>query len=394
MADTSDLLRLDDLLSGRERDLAARVRTFCEREVAPIIDEHWERAEFPHAILPGLGRLGVVGGTIDGWGAPGLTPREAGLVAMELARADGSISTFHGVHTGLAMRAIAMLGSDIQRDRWLGRMARLDSIGAFALTEPDHGSDAVALETRARPDGQGGWILDGRKRWIGNGTFADVLVVWARADDTGQVGAWLVDRGAPGLTTTPITGKIGKRASVQADVLLEGVPLGPEQRLPGARSFADAGRVLTGARAGVAWAALGHAVAAYDIARERAMTRRTFGKPLAGHQLVQATLARMAVQVTTMRLVCLRLAELEEAGLMSAEAASLAKLHNASTARLVVSAAREMMGGDGLLLENDVARHLTDIEVTITVEGTESMQSLIIGRAITGISAFGTGHRD
>lgn len=387
----SDLYLMDALLTDDERALREAVRAFCDLEVLPVINEHWERAEFPRQVLPGLAALGIVGGTIDGWGCPGLSPRAAGIVAMELARCDGSLSTFYGVQSGLAMRSIAMHGDDEQRERWLPAMARLEAIGAFALTEPEHGSDAVALETTARRDGDG-WRLDGHKRWIGNASFADVIVVWAREEEGGEVGAWLVPGVAPGLFAEPIMGKIGKRASIQADLVLDGVRVPDENRLAGATDFSAAAAVLTRARSGVAWAAAGHGAAALEAAVAHAGARRSFGRALGGHQLVQATLARMAAKVVTMRLMCERLADLEAAGDLTAPMASLAKMHNAAAAREVVAAGREMMGADGLLLGNHLARHLTDVEVTVTVEGTESMQALIVGRALTGLSAFGDGH--
>ncbi|MEQ8839802.1 MAG: acyl-CoA dehydrogenase family protein [Miltoncostaeaceae bacterium] len=386
--DRHDLYLTDALLDDRDAALREAVRRYCDEEVRPIINGCWERAEFPVAALPGLARLGIVGGTIAGHGAPGLSARAAGVAAMELARCDGSLSTFFGVQSGLVMRAIHMHGSEEQRRRWLPGLARLELIGSFALTEPHHGSDAVALETSARRDGAG-WRLSGHKRWIGNATFADLLVVWARDEATGEVGAWVVPGGAEGLEARPITGKIGKRASVQADIVLDGVPVADEDRLRGADGFAAAAAVLTKARSGVAWAALGHARAALEIAIEHTCRRSSFGRPLAGHQIVQATLAKMTATVTGMALMCHRLAELETDEPADAARASLAKMHNAGAAREVVGAARELLGGDGLLLENDVARHLTDVEVTVTVEGTEAIQALIVGRELTGLSAFG-----
>lgn len=388
--DRHDLYLTDALFDEGDDVLRDAVRRYGEEHVRPIINGCWERAEFPSAALPGLARLGVVGGTIRGNGAPGLSPRAAGGVAMELARCDGSLSTFFGVQSGLVMRAIDMHGSDEQRRRWLPGLARLELIGSFALTEPEHGSDAVALETSARRTADG-WVLDGRKRWIGNATFADLLVVWARDEATGEVGAWVVPAGAEGLTATPITGKIGKRASVQADVVLDGVEVAEADRLAGADGFAAAAAVLAKARSGVAWAALGHARAALETAIERTRTRHSFGTPLAGHQIVQATLAKMTAKVTGMALMSHRLADLEAEDRAGVAAASLAKMHNAAAAREVVGAARELLGGDGLLLENDVARHMTDVEVTVTVEGTDAIQSLIVGRELTGVSAFGGG---
>jgi glutaryl-CoA dehydrogenase len=382
----SDLYDTEALLSPAEREVRDRVRRFCDREVRPVINGYWERAEFPFPLVPKLAELGVCGGTIQGHGCPGLSPLGAGLVSMELARGDGSVSTFHGVHSGLAMTAIGLLGSDEQKARWLPGMARLDLIGAFALTEPDHGSDAVTLETRVRRLGDG-YVIDGDKRWIGNAMFADLMVVWAR-DANDEVGAYVVENGTPGVETELITGKIAKRASWQADVVLRDVRVPAENRLAGAASFDDAARVLAAARPGIAWGALGHAVAAYEAAVAYTLEREQFGKPIAGYQLTQYRLAKMLADVTGMRLVCMRLAELADAGRLTAPMASMAKMHNAARARAVVAEARDLLGGNGILLDNEVGRHLGDVEVVSTVEGTDVVHALIVGREITGLSAF------
>ncbi|HSI29746.1 MAG TPA: acyl-CoA dehydrogenase family protein [Miltoncostaeaceae bacterium] len=382
----SDIYLTDELLGDEERAVRDRVRRFCDEEVAPVINGYWERAEFPFELVPKLARLDVCGGTIQGHGCPGLSPLAAGLVAMELARGDGSVSTFYGVHSGLAMTAIGLLGSEEQKDRWLPAMARLDAIGAFALTEPDHGSDAVTLETRVRRLGDG-YVIDGAKRWIGNATFADLMIVWAR-DATGEVGAYVVEKGAPGVEARLITGKVAKRASWQADVTLTDVRVPAENRLAEASSFDDAARVLAAARPGIAWAALGHAVAGYEAAVAYALEREQFGTPIGGYQITQYRLAKMLADVTGMRLICMRLAELVGQGALTPAMASLAKMHNAARARAVVAEARDLLGGNGLLLENHVARHLGDVEVTATVEGTDAVHALIVGREITGMSAF------
>jgi glutaryl-CoA dehydrogenase len=383
---SSDLYLTDALLSDEERAVRDRVRRFSDEQVRPVINGYWERAEFPFPLLPKLAELGVCGGTIEGYGCPGLTTLGSGLVSMELARGDGSVSTFHGVQSGLTMNAIALLGSEEQKRRLLPPLASLEAIGAFALTEPGHGSDAVALETRVRNLGDG-YVIDGEKRWIGNAVFADHTVVWAR-DARDDVGAYVVEKGTPGLDARLITGKIAKRASWQADVTLTDVRVPPESKLPGARSFDDAARVLTAARPNIAWGALGHALAAYDAAVAYAAGRESFGGPIAGLQLVQYRLAKMLADLTAMRLVCMRLAQLGEAGAVTAPMASLAKMHNAEHARRVVAEARDLLGGNGILLENEVGRHLGDVEVVSTVEGTDAVHALIVGRAITGLSAF------
>jgi glutaryl-CoA dehydrogenase len=381
-----DFYRVDDLLEPREREMRDRVRGFCDKEVVPIINDYWERAEFPSELVPKLAELGIAGGTIQGYGCPGMSPLATGLVGMELARADGSLCTFVGVHSGLAMQAVAKLGSEEQRRRWLPAMARLEKIGAFALTEPRHGSDAVALETRARRDGDH-YVLDGAKRWIGNGSIADLVIVWAR-DDAGKVGGFVVEKGAPGFQASVIGGKTAKRAVWQADITLDSVRVPAANRLAGATGFGATAKVLTATRAGVAWEAAGHAMAAYEAALAYAADRVQFGRPIASFQLVQARLAKMLAEVTSMQLLCVRLAQLAAAGRMTEGMASLAKMNNAAKARQVVADARDLLGGNGILLENHVARHQADMEAVYTYEGTDAMQSLIIGREITGHSAF------
>jgi len=382
----TDFYMMDELLTDEERRVRDKVRVFCDQEVIPIINDYWERAAFPFELIPKLAALGIAGSDIQGYGCPGLSMTASGLIAVELARGDASVCTFFGVHSGLAMHAISMLGSEEQKRRWLPPMARMEKIGAFGLTEPDHGSDAVALETRAHRVGNE-YILNGAKRWIGNASFADVVVIWAR-DDDGNVGGFLVEKDTPGFQTDVMTGKVAKRAVWQTDIALTDVHVPAENRLAHANSFKDTSLVLTATRSGVAWEAVGHAVAAYEIALTYAQQRVQFGKPLASFQIIQNKLANMLANVTTMQLLCLRLSQLQEAGKMSAAMASLAKMNNARLAREVVADAREMLGGNGILLEYHIARHHADIEAVFTYEGTDTIQSLIVGREITGRQAF------
>ena len=356
-----------------------RARRFVDEEVLPVINDYWERAEFPWPLARRLAELELLDDD--------LSPLALGLVHMELNRGDGSLATFFGVQTGLAMKAITMLGSPEQQARWLGPMARLDAIGAFALTEPDHGSDSVALETSARREGDT-WVLDGAKRWIGNGTIADVAVVWARSTEDGRVKGFLVETDTPGYEATVIGGKGAARAVWQADIRLDGVRVPESARLPGATTFKDAGRVLVTTRGTVAWGALGHAMAAYDIALTYAKQRHQFGRPLASFQIVQERLVRMLAEVTSMQLYCMQLARLASAGQVTDTIAGLAKFNNTRRARQVIAEARDLLGGNGILLENHVIRHMSDIEVLHTFEGTETMQALIVGRDITGFGAF------
>jgi glutaryl-CoA dehydrogenase len=382
----TDFYLLDEKLTAAERGVRDTLRDFCTREVTPIINGYWEQAEFPFELVPKIARLNLAGGVIEGYGCPGMSTTAAGLVSMEWARADGSMGTFFGVHSNLAMQTIHLLGSDEQRDRWLPAMARLEKIGAFALTEPAHGSDAVHLETSVRSDGDE-YVLDGAKRWIGNASFADLTIVWAR-DEDGHVGGYVVEKGAPGFDARIITGKTSLRAVWQADIALRGVRVPAENRLPGCRNFRDVARVLTLTRYTVAWRALGVALAAYEAALDYAKGREQFGRPIAAYQLVQDKLSRMLGEITAMQLLCLRLSELAEDGRLTPGMASLAKMNHAAKAREIVAHARDILGGNGILLEQHVARHHADIEAIFTFEGTDSIQSLILGREITGLPAI------
>jgi glutaryl-CoA dehydrogenase len=378
---------MGDLLSDAEQAIRDRVRAFCDDRVRPIANDYWERADFPVELMPGYAELGIAGGHLSGYGCPGMSAVADGLVAAELARGDGSIATFHGVHSGLAMSAIGLLGSEEQKERWLRPLARVEKIGAFALTEPEHGSDVVGLGTRARAHADG-WVIDGVKRWIGNGSIADVVVVWAR-DDDGDVGGFVLEPSTvEGYDARIITGKTSKRAVWQAEITLKGVCVPAEARLAHARTFADTSRVLARSRQTVAWEALGHAVASYEAAVTYALAREQFGRAIAGFQLVQDKLSHMLADITSMQLLCLRLGQLEDEGRATLGLASLAKLHTADGARRVCAMARDILGGNGLLLDYQVARHHADIEAVYTYEGTDSIQSLIVGREITGVAAF------
>jgi glutaryl-CoA dehydrogenase len=391
-AATSDYFHLDDHLTTEETAIRDKVRDFAEQRVLPIINEYWERAEFPDELLPPLAELGIIGTFIKGYGCPGMSRKAAGMVAREMARADGSINTFLGVHSNLCMGALNMLGNDEQRQRWLPDMAMLKKTGAFALTEPDHGSDSVALETSATRDGDS-WVINGHKRWIGNGHAADVIVLFARNTEDGKVNAFVVEKDAngshpEGYNPTVITGKIGKRAILQADILIENMRISETNRLENCTSFADVSRVLQATRGGAAWEAVGHAMACFEIAVDYAAKREQFGNPIAGYQLVQHRLANMLSELTAMQLMCNRMAELADQGKLTNAMASMVKMSTSQKGKWICNEARELLAGNGLLLENHVARHLTDMEVVSTYEGTDSIQALLVGRDITGISAF------
>jgi len=383
----TDYFQIREQFTTEQWEHFITTRRFVDEEVLPAINEYWETAELPWPLMRRLADLGLYGEDIEGYGCPGMSPLARGLVNMELHRGDGRLGTFLGVQSGLAMKSIDLLGSEQQKERWLPALAKLDAIGAFALTEPEHGSDSVALETSARRDGDG-WVIDGAKRWIGNGSIADVVVVWARADEDGQVKGFLVETDTPGFAAETIGGKGASRAIWQAQIELDGVRVPDSARLPGANSFKDAGRVLVTTRSTCAWGALGHAVAAYDAALTYSKQRTQFGKPLAGFQIIQERLVKMLAEITSMQLYCMQLARLEEAGQLTDTIAGLAKFNNTRKAREIIADARDMLGGNGVLLENHVIRHMGDIEVIHTYEGTATMQALIVGRDITGIGAF------
>jgi glutaryl-CoA dehydrogenase len=382
----TDYYLVEELLTDEEREIRDKVRAFADREVIPIINDYWNREEFPFDLVPKIADLNIAGTTFEGYGCPGMSHVAAGLVAVEMARGDGSLNTFFGVHSGLAMSSIAMLGSEEQKEKWLPTMARLEKIGAFGLTEAKHGSDIVRLETKARREGDE-YVIDGEKRWIGNASFADVTVVWAR-DEEDNVGGFLVEKGTPGFSTEIMSGKMGKRAVWQAEIKLDGVRVPAENRLAEADTFKDASKVLVATRAMVAWECIGHAIASYEAALTYAKEREQFGKPIASFQLIQSKLANMLAEITTMQLLCMRLAQLQEEGKMTGGMASLAKMNNARKAKQVCADARDIMGGNGVLLEYYVARHLSDMEIVYTYEGTDTIQSLIVGREVTGIGAF------
>jgi glutaryl-CoA dehydrogenase len=383
----TDYYLIEELLTDEEREIRDRVRAFADREVIPVINEYWDKAQFPFELIPKIAELNIAGTTIGGYGCPGMSHAAAMLVAIEMARGDGSLNTFFGVHSGLAMGTIDICGSEEQKEKWLPPMARMEKIGAFGLTEAKHGSDSVMLETSVRREGDE-YVINGEKRWIGNATFADVTIIWARDEEDGQVKGFLVEKGAEGFSTELITGKMGKRAVWQPDIKLEDVRVPVENKLGNANSFKDTVKVLTATRAGVAWEAVGHAVASYEAALTYAKERVQFGEPIASFQIIQNKLANMLAEITSMQLVCYRLAQLQEQGKMTGGMASLAKMNNAKKAKQVCADARDIMGGNGVLLEYHVARHLSDMEIVYTYEGTDTVQSLIVGREVTGISAF------
>lgn len=375
------------LSSAEQRSLRA-IRTFLETEVAPRANEFWEKAETPRHLIPRLAELNVFGDAFPETQAFASSSVYRGWVAMELSRVDPSTATFVGVHAGLAMTSVQIGGSDEQRAHWLPKMARGELIGAFGLTEPGHGSDtAKGLETTAERRGDD-WVLNGSKRWIGNGTFGDVVIIFARDVADGEVKGFLVETPAPGFEATKIERKQSLRAVENADIVLRDVLVSDTHRLQRINSFRDVAAVLRLTRAGVAWQGLGVAVGAYEAALAYAKERVQFGQPIASFQLVQQKLANALSNITACLALCVRLSQLQDEGVQRDHHSAMAKAFVTARMRETVALCREIVGGNGIQLDHGVARHFADAEAVFTFEGTFDMNSLIVGRAITGIAAF------
>ncbi|MGO8883570.1 MAG: acyl-CoA dehydrogenase family protein [Streptosporangiaceae bacterium] len=384
----ADFYALESQLDDAGREVLQRVREFMEKSVQPVINDYWIREEFPHQLIPDIARLGIAGLAYDGYGCPGGGNTLDGMVAMEIARIDASIATFLGVHSGLAMGSIYLCGSDEQKERWLPEMARMEKIGAFGLTEPDVGSGAArGLTTTARRDGDE-WILNGQKKWIGNATFADYAIIWAADVADGAVKGFVVEKGTPGFQPSKMRNKIALRVVQNADISLDNVRVPETNRLQRADSFRDTAAVLRLTRAGVAWQAVGCARGAYEHALAYAGQREQFGRPIAGFQLVQDLLVRMLANVTASACLCARLSQLQQAGAAEDHHSALAKAFCTVRMRETVGYARELLGGNGILLENQVGRFVADAEAIYSYEGTREINTLIVGRAITGVGAF------
>jgi len=385
---TADFYGIASLLSKADQAIVRRVRAFMEAEVAPIINRYWIRAEFPYELIPKMAALDIAGVSYKGFGCPGKSTVLDGILALEMARIDASMATFFGVHSGLAMGSIYLCGSDEQKQQWLPPMRRLEKIGAFGLTEPEVGSGAAGgLTTTARREGDT-WVLNGQKKWIGNATFADVTVIWARDEADNQVKGFLVEKGTPGFTAAKMEDKMALRVVQNALITLRGCRVAEANRLQNARSFRDTAAVLRMTRAGVAWVAVGCAMGAYEHALAYAQQRQQFGRPIGAFQLVQDLLASMLGNIVASQCMVLRLSQLQDAGMMRDEHASLAKAYCTTKCRETVGYARELLGGNGILLENQVGRFVADAEAIYSYEGTREINTLIVGRAITGFSAF------
>ena len=375
-------------LSPEHRALQLKVREFMESEIKPIVNDYWLRDEFPFEIIPKVRELNICGVTYDGYGCPNLPFLMEGVLAMEMARIDASIATFFGVQSGLSMGSIYMCGSEEQKQKWLPQMQKLEKIGAFGLTEPEVGSGAAGGLTTTCKKTDEGWVLNGQKKWIGNATFADLIIIWARDVDDNQVKGFIVEKDNPGFSVEKIKGKMALRIVQNGLITLKDCIVSEEDRLQNANSFKDTAKVLQMTRAGVAWMATGCARGAYESALDYTRNRKQFGKPIASFQMIQGHLVEMLSNLTAMQTLVFRLSEMQDEGILKDEHASLAKVFCTMRTRDIVSRAREVMGGNGILLEHDVARFVADSEAIYSYEGTKEINSLIVGRSITGFSAF------
>ena len=384
----ADFFGYRSLLDKDEIELLDELRAWLQEHLAPVVDDFWARAEFPHDLVPKLAELDIMGIALDMDDRPARRRLLSGFVGLELARVDASFASFHGVHSGLAMGSIHHCGSQEQKQRWLPPMRRLDKIGAFGLTEPHGGSDvAGGLETTARRDGDD-WVIDGAKRWIGNGTFADLIVVWARDVDDDSVKGFVVEKEMAGFTATKMENKLALRITQNADLTFDGVRVPEANRLQHANSFDDTNAVLRNTRGSVAWSAVGVMTGAYEVAVQYAKDREQFGRPIGGFQLIQDLLARMLGNLTASLGMAVRGAQLQDDGVFEDAQGALAKSFCTTRLRESVGWGRELMGGNGILLEYGMARYFNDAEALYSYEGTREINTLIVGRSITGESAF------
>ena len=383
-----DFYAIGTTISEEDQAMLRRTRVFLEAEVAPVINEYWIREEFPHQLLPKMAELNIMGLPYQGYGCPGKSTVLDGMMMMELARVDSSVATFRGVHSGLAMGSIYLCGSEEQKQRWLPPMAPMEMIGSFGLTEPEVGSGASrGLTTTARRDGDT-WVLNGQKNWIGNATWGNVTIIWARDLTDDQVKGFVVENSTPGFKTEKLKNKIALRVVQNAHITLEDCRVPEANRLQEAHSFRDTAAVLRMTRAGVAWEAIGCSLGAYEFALKYAQEREQFGRPIGHFQLVQDLLVRMLSNITACQCLTLRLSQMQDAGIMDDEHASLAKAFCTVKMRESVGYARELLGGNGILLDHQVGRFVADAEAIYSYEGTREMNTLIVGKAITGFSAF------
>ncbi len=381
-----DFYRLDGLLSEEEIMVRDTVRAFADERIIPIIDRHFEEGTFPMGLIPEMAGLGLFGANLpEEYGCAGMNDVSYGLVMQELERGDSAIRSFASVQGALVMYPLFAFGTEEQKRRWLPALAGGEKIGCFGLTEPDHGSDPGSMETHAVRRGDG-WVLNGAKSWITNGTIADVAVVWAKTAD--GIRGFLVEKGTRGFSAPEIKHKMSLRASVTSQLIFEDCEIPEANLLPGTEGLKSALMCLNQARYGIAWGALGAAMACYHAAVEYAGARHQFDRPIAAFQLVQEKLVYMLTEITKGQLLALQLGRLKEAGKLRFVQTSMAKMNNVSIALETARKARQLLGANGISLEFPVVRHMCNLESVITYEGTHDIHTLIVGEAITGIPAF------
>ena len=384
----TDLFRLDDLLTDEQKLVRRTVRRMVEEEFLPVVQKHYRDGTFPVEMAPRLGELGLFGMNLHGYGCPGTDNMTYGLAMQELERGDSGLRSFCSVQGALAMYPIWAFGSEDQKKRFLPEMARGRLIGCFGLTEPDHGSDPGSMKTRARRDGDD-WILTGTKLWITNGTIADVAVVWAKTgDDAKSIQGFLVEKGMPGFEARPIRGKLSLRASDTAELSLQEVRVPERNRLPNVTGLRGPLMCLNQARYGIAWGATGAHIACFEAARDYALSRIQFGKPIAAYQITQLKLAEIYTELVKAQLLNFRLGQLKDLDQATFVHISFAKRNNVRAALQAARTAREILGANGISDEYPVFRHMANLESVYTYEGTHDIHTLILGKELTGISAF------
>jgi glutaryl-CoA dehydrogenase len=393
--EAADFYQIDELLTAEERGLRDDVRDWVQTRFLPVVAQHYRDGTFPLELVPELAALGVFGPSIDGYGCAGLRNIASGLIMRELERGDSGLRTFASVQGSLAMMAIYLFGSEAQKSRWLPAMARGEKLGCFALTEPDFGSNPGGMRCRAIKTSDV-YRLNGSKKWIGNGTIADVAIVWAKVEgdpgtnpeSTKAVRGFLVEKGMPGFRATLIDGKLSLRATLTAELTFENCELPANALLPESAGLKSPLSCLNHARYGIAWGAIGAAMACYDEARQYAKCRIQFDRPIGGFQLVQAKLARMLTEITKAQLLALRLAQLKDAGVAQHYHISMAKMNNVEIALEAARTARDILGGVGILDQHQCFRHMCNLESVKTYEGTHDIHLLVLGEHITGLPAF------
>lgn len=382
-----DFMNLEELLSDEEKLVRASVRAFVEDNVIPIIEKHYMEGTFPIHLIEPMGKLGYFGANLEGYGCTALNNVAYGLIMQELERGDSGLRSCASVQGALVMYPIHAFGSEEQKEKWLPRLQSGKAVGCFGLTEPDFGSNPAGMRTTARKDGNS-FLLNGAKAWITNGSIADITLVWARCEDN-QIRGFLVEKGTPGFETSEYHNKHSLRASITAELVFDNCRVPESDLLPKTEGLKNALMCLSQARYGIAWGALGSAMACYDTARRWALERKQFAdKPIASHQLVQEKLVYMLTEITKGQLLAYRLSRLKDQGKARFDQISMAKRNNVSIALNIARMARDILGANGILNEYPVFRHMANLESVYTYEGTHDIHTLILGQSITGIPAF------